>query len=165
MTAEELFPILQTTRPTKLHVLCQTDSVSPAGCIPRVNYKITPFSRGRQVTIRVLRQSQIPLSPSLLPKKDAERFEINCKKIVSKSNMSPVHVTRTVSRRLIFSSPATPIEQNSRENCILDLSGFDRLEDENSSGRNIEWTSSESVIKRYWFQIHSSLTGFLDTFN
>lgn len=111
MTAENLFPILQTIRPTKLHVLCQTSS-APVGCIPRLNYKI----RGRQVTLRILRQSQILLNPS-----NHKDFELE-----------------PARRRLVFSSPVSTRHYRKNDNS-LDLSGFDKLLEDDTENKCNFW--------------------------
>lgn len=163
MTSDNLFPLLQTIRPTKLHVLCQTDSIAPVGCIPRLNYKLTPLSRGRQVTIRIVRQLQIPLNaPALHNRKD---FEKEPDAFSPCRETDALSTTRAVSRKLVFSSPAATVltTQHYREkDCSLDLSGFDRLMEDDTA--LAETALAERCNCLCWFQIQSSLTGFIDTF-
>ena len=157
VTTEELYSIFQTIKPTKLHVLCNTESSALVGCLPRLNHK---FVRGRQVILRILPKSQIPLNRSLCGSKDDNREQYDG---ITMSSRVDAHESRTVSRRLVFSSPIPSARIFRESNFSLDLSGFGTLEDE------IDKTSDsvvcpENVKDRCWFQIQSSLTGFLDTF-
>lgn len=157
MTSEKLYSILQTVRPTKLHVLCQTESSTPVGCLPRINYK--PSTRCRQVILRIFPKSQIPFNLSLNGEQKVEREQ----GITIVSSEVETHASRAVSRRLDFASPVPSIKNFREANCSLDLSGFGTLEDE-SDKLNDSAVCSENVIDRCWFQIQSSLSGFLDTF-
>lgn len=152
VTTENLFSILQTVRPSNLHVLCQTESLAPTGCIPRLNFK--PSTRVPQITLRILPKSQIPLN----------LFSNNYYDHEYEDYAVDPHSHRTVSRRLVFSSPAPANRKIRANDCsLLDISGVGRLEDDSDKSCNGE-TISENLPNRCWFQIQSSLTGFLETF-
>lgn len=159
MTTERLYPILQAVKPTNLHVLCQTDSLTPVGCIPRLNYKHS--CRAPQVTLRILPKNPIPLTLSSdgSHEGDSELYDLT-----SFSPRVNAHAHQAVSRRLIFSSPA-PIPKNFRlKDCsLLDISGIGQLEDDVDKDSNKE-TINETVSHTCWFQIQSSLSGFLETY-
>lgn len=159
VTTERLYPILQAVKPTNLHVLCQTDSLTPVGCIPRLNYKHS--CRAPQVTLRILPKNPIPLTLSSdgSHEGDSELYDLT-----SFSPRVNAHAHQAVSRRLIFSSPA-PIPKNFRlKDCsLLDISGIGQLEDDVDKDSNKE-TINETVSHTCWFQIQSSLSGFLETY-
>lgn len=152
MTTENLFPILQAVRPSNLHVLCQTVSLSPTGCIPRLNFK--PSTRVPQITLRILPKSEISLNP----------FSNNYHHNGYEEYPVDDHSHRTVSRRLVFSSPA-PAKRKiyEKDSSLLDISGIGRLDDDSDKSYNGE-VISENLTNRCWFQVQSSLTGFLETF-
>ena len=160
MTTEDLFPILQTIRPTKLHVLCHNNSSAPAiGCLPRINYRIKSSARGRQVTIRVIPKNSIVLNPTLSDKAQDHKEE-NHQAVLSE--MATI-VSRAVSRRLIFASPVSTIRKVPKHDCSLDMSGIDKLEDEEEVEKDTSVV--ENPISKCWFQVQCFLTGFLETFN
>jgi hypothetical protein len=152
VTTENLFSVLQAVRPSNLHVLCQTVSLAPTDCIPRLNFK--PSTRVPQITLRILPKVQISLN----------LFSNNYQGKEYDGYALDNHSHRTVSRRLVFSSPA-PAKRKIRENdcSLLDISGVGRLDDDGNKSCNGE-AISENLTNRCWFQIPSSLTGFLETF-
>ncbi|XP_057379101.1 uncharacterized protein LOC130701141 [Daphnia carinata] len=159
VTTEKLYPILQAVRPTNLHVLCQTDSLTPIGCIPRLNYKHS--CRAPQVTLRILPKNPIPF---ILSSDGSHDGDIEPYELTSFSPGVNAHTYRAVSRRLIFSSPA-PIPKNFQlKDCsLLDISGIGQLEDDVDKESNKE-TLNGTVSHTCWFQIQSSLSGFLETY-
>lgn len=159
VTTESLYPILQPLRPTNLHVLCQTDALTPVGCIPRLNYKHS--CRVPQVTLHILPKSPILLNLSFDGNRDGDRELYDMTSFSSGVNADVHH---GVSRRLDFSSPA-PITVNFRGNdcSLLDISGIGRLEDEVDKSSNEE-VISETLSHTCWCQIQRSLPGFLETY-
>jgi hypothetical protein len=153
VTTENLFPILQAVRPSNLHVLCQTVSLAPTDCIPRLNFK--PSTRVPQITLRILPpKSQISLNP----------FSNNYHENGYDEYPVDDDSHRTVSRRLVFSSPA-PANRiiSEKDSSFLDISGISRLDDDGDKSNNGE-IILENLTNRCWFQIQISLSGFLETY-
>lgn len=140
-------------RPTKLHVVCQNNLSAPTNSIPRINYKLNPF-RGRQVTLRIL------------PKVDVPRDIISCKGNSDGQLNQDTNSVRNVSRRLLFSSPRhRSVHNYCQKNISLDLSGFDTLqEDDDLDSTPIEPVSLD-IVEKCWFEIQTSLIGFVDALN
>jgi len=143
VTADQLFSSMQSVKPTKLHVLCQTNCGEPVGCLPRLNYKFPP--RGRKIILRILPKT--PITPGL----PSSNPEINKASTIRKNYA-------TVSRKLHFASPLQRARKIWKSDCDLDVSGVVQIEedDDMSVVSPVEEDSNEST----WFQVQHFIVGF-----
>ena len=148
VTTEDLFPVLQPTKLTKLHVLCQTNNRHPAGCLPRLNYKIPP--RGRKIILRILPKSTIPLPLSLNSSQETNKNLTNQTRNGENNQM--------VSRRLTFPSPLHESRKYFKCNSDFDVSGIILIDEEDED--IADPVLAEDTETTCWFQVQSSLIGF-----
>jgi len=141
VTADQLFSSMQSVKPTKLHVLCQTNCGEPIGCMPRSNYKFPP--RGRKIILRILPKT--PITPGLS---------------FSNSEITKANVQKnypTVSRRLHFPSPLQRARKIWKSDCDLDVSGVVQIEDDDTS---VVFPPENDSDESTWFQIQHFVIGF-----
>lgn len=142
VTEDQLFPSMQSVKPTKLHVLCQTNHGEPVGCLPRLNYKFPP--RGRKIILRILPKT--PITP-ILSFSNSETGQPNCRKNYP-----------TVSRRLHFPSPLQRARKIWKSDGDLDVSGVVLIE-ENDDTSVVSFVENDS-IESTWFQVQHFIVGF-----
>ena len=142
VTEDQLFPSMQSVKPTKLHVLCQTNHGEPVGCLPRLNYKFPP--RGRKIILRILPKT--PITP-ILSFSNSETGQPNCRKNYP-----------TVSRRLHFPSPLQRARKIWKSDGDLDVSGVVLIK-ENDDTSVVSFVENDS-IESTWFQVQHFIVGF-----
>ena len=151
MTNADLFPMIQTIKPTNIHVLFQTKSLPPVNCLPRLNYRLPP--RGRQLIFRIL--PKIQPQPSLQSSEPMNNRLDGV--IVDESAPSTSSDSSAVNRRLVFNSPLVNCSSRKKwtGNNELDLSGIIHLEHVDVDEQVTE------VREKCWFQLRPVLQGFL----
>jgi len=142
VTADQLFPAMQSVNPSRLHVLCQTNCGEPIGCLPRSNYQFPP--RGRKIILRILPKT--PITPGLCfnPSPGGEVM----KKIMNGKS------DQTVSRRLEFPSPLLGARKMWKcDEFNLDISGVVQLEEDQED-------LEDQIETACWFQVQCFILGF-----